>query len=152
MKRKFNRHWLDQYTPWLVYSSRLKGAFGMHCVLFPPVTVKGVLGSFMVRPYIKFKDIHEDCRKHVGSHYHKTSTAAAKEFLENVPVDVQLQSGHQKMIAENKQILSSIISCIIFCGTHDLPLRGKEGDAGIFFDLLNLRIDSGDEKLKSHLD
>lgn len=126
----------------------------MYCVLFPPsiATVKGVLGSFMVRPYMKFKDIHEDCRKHVSSHYHKTSTAAAKSFLENVPVDVQLQSGHQKMIEENKQILSSIISCIIFCGTHDLPLRGKEGDEGVFFDLLNLRIDCGDEKLKSHLD
>lgn len=106
----------------------------------------------MVRSQIKFKDLHEDCKKHAGSHYHKTSTAAAKAFLENVPVDVQLQSSHQKVTEENKQILSSIISCVIFCGTHDLPLRGKEGDEGVFFDLLNLRTDSGDEKLKSHLD
>jgi hypothetical protein len=92
LKRKFNHRWLDQYTPWLVYSSRLKGALCMYCVLFPPsiATVKGVLGSFMVRSYVKFKDIHDDCRKHVSSHYHKTSTAAAKAFLENVPVDVQL--------------------------------------------------------------
>nr|XP_034953360.1 uncharacterized protein LOC118075466 [Zootoca vivipara] len=103
LKRKFNRPWLDQYTPWLVYSSLLKGALCIHCLLFPPAigTVKGVLGSFIVRPYRKFKDIHEDCRKH-GSHYHKTSTAAAKVFLENVPVDVQLQSDHQKTIKENK--------------------------------------------------
>lgn len=154
LKRKFNHRWLDQYTPWLVYSSRLKGALCLYCILFPPriATVKGVLGSFMVRPYMKFKDIHEDCRKHVGSHYHKSSTAAAKAFLENAPVDVQLQIGHHKTIEENKQILSAIISCIIFCGIHDLPLRGKEGNEGVFFDLLNLRIDSGDEKLKSHLD
>ncbi|RVE40662.1 hypothetical protein evm_014688 [Chilo suppressalis] len=26
-------------------------------------TVRGILGSFMVRPYIKFKNMHEDCRK-----------------------------------------------------------------------------------------
>ncbi|XP_060133298.1 52 kDa repressor of the inhibitor of the protein kinase-like [Zootoca vivipara] len=154
LKRKFNRHWLDQYTPWLVYSSLLKGALCNYCVLFPPAigTIKGILGSFIVRPYTRFKNIHEDCKKHASSHHHKMSTAAAKAFLENVPVDVQLQSGHQKRIEENKQILSSIISCIIFCGTHDLPLRGKEGDEGVFFDLLNLRIDCGDEKLKSHLE
>ncbi|KAI4461445.1 52 kda repressor of the inhibitor of the protein kinase-like protein-related [Holotrichia oblita] len=91
-------------------------------------------------------------RKHVGSHYHKTSTAASKAFLENAPVDVQLQIGHHNTIEENKQILSAIISCIIFCGIHDLPLRGKEGSEGVFFDLLNLRIDSGDEALKSHSD
>nr|XP_034992903.1 52 kDa repressor of the inhibitor of the protein kinase-like [Zootoca vivipara] len=66
-----------------------------------------------------------------------------------VHVDVQLQSGHQRMI-EEKQILLSIISCIIFRGTHDLPLRGKEGDEGVFFGLL--RIGCGDEKLKSYLD
>lgn len=125
LKRKFNHRWLDQYTPWLVYSSRLKGALCLYCVLFPP-RIAAVLGSFMVRPYMKFKDVHEDYRKHVGSHYHKSSTAAAKSFLENAPVDVQLQIEHHKTIEENKQILSAIISCIIFCGIHDLSLRGKE--------------------------
>lgn len=153
-RRKFNHAWLDQYSPWLVYSKRLKGALCKHCVLFPPATgtVKGVLGSFIIRPFTKFKDVHEDCRNHVATNFHKTATAAAKAFLEDVPVDVQVQSFQQNIIKENKQILSSIISCVVFCGTHDMPLRGKEADEGVFFDLLNLRIDSGDKKLKDHLE
>nr|CAI5857316.1 unnamed protein product [Callosobruchus analis] len=96
--------------------------------------------------------MHEDCRKHATTNLHQTATNAAKNFLENVPVDIQLQSGHQKAIDENRQILSSIISCIVFCGTHDMPLRGKQADEGVLLDLLKLRIDSGDNKLKSHFE
>nr|CAI5849042.1 unnamed protein product [Callosobruchus analis] len=96
--------------------------------------------------------MHEDCRKHATTNLHQTATNAAKNFLENVPVDIQLQSGHQKAIDENRQILSSIISCIVFCGTHDMPLRGKQADEGALLDLLKLRIDSGDNKLKSHFE
>ncbi|CAH1107004.1 unnamed protein product [Psylliodes chrysocephalus] len=96
--------------------------------------------------------MHEDCRKYVTINFHKTSAAAAKAFLENLPVEVQLQSFHQKTIEENKQILASIISCIVFCGTHDLAVRGKEADKEVFFDLMNLRIESGDIKLKSYLE
>nr|CAI5868539.1 unnamed protein product [Callosobruchus analis] len=40
----------------------------------------------------------------------------------------------------------------IFCGTHDMPLRGKQADEGVLLDLLKLRIDSGDNKLKSHFE
>lgn len=130
LQRKFNHSWLDQYKPWLVYSKRLKGALCKHCILFPPSTgtIRGVLGSFMIRPFTKFMNMHEDCAKHVTTNFHKTSSAAAKAFLETLPVDLQLQSFHQKTIEENKQILASIISCIVFCGTHDLTVRGKEAD------------------------
>nr|CAI5843792.1 unnamed protein product [Callosobruchus analis] len=41
---------------------------------------------------------------------------------------------------------------VIFCGTHDMPLRGKQADEGVLLDLLKLRIDSGDNKLKSHFE
>nr|CAI5854825.1 unnamed protein product [Callosobruchus analis] len=41
---------------------------------------------------------------------------------------------------------------LIFCGTHDMPLRGKQADEGVLLDLLKLRIDSGDNKLKSHFE
>ncbi|XP_049786191.1 uncharacterized protein LOC126188634 [Schistocerca cancellata] len=33
-----------------------------------------------------------------------------------------------------------------------MPLRGKQTDEGVLLDLLNLRIDSGDDKLRSHLE
>nr|CAI5865604.1 unnamed protein product [Callosobruchus analis] len=41
---------------------------------------------------------------------------------------------------------------LVFCGTHDMPLRGKQADEGVLLDLLKLRIDSGDNKLKSHFE
>nr|CAI5837411.1 unnamed protein product [Callosobruchus analis] len=33
-----------------------------------------------------------------------------------------------------------------------MPLRGKQADEGVLLDLLKLRIDSGDNKLKSHFE
>lgn len=40
----------------------------------------------------------------------------------------------------------------MFCGTHDLPLRGKTSDEGNFRDLLKFRIQAGDTILKQHLE
>ena len=62
-----------------------------------------------------------------------------------------MQTGHAKIIEENKNA-RPIINTIVFCGTHDLQLRGKENDGGVFQDLLKLKIDSGDEILKKHLE
>nr|CAI5840178.1 unnamed protein product [Callosobruchus analis] len=48
-------------------------------------------------------------------------------------------------------VIKSLVAGI-FCGTHDMPLRGKQADEGVLLDLLKLRIDSGDNKLKSHFE
>lgn len=45
-----------------------------------------------------------------------------------------------------------IISSIIFCGTHDIALRGKEASGGNFNDLLQFRIESGGQILKEHFE
>ena len=79
--------------------------------------------------------MHEYCKNHVESRWHLAATKAAKSFMDEVPVDVQLVSAHQKLIAENRKMMASIISTIIFCGVHDLPLRGKEQHEGILEDL-----------------
>lgn len=129
-KRSFRHKWLKQYEPWLTYSKKLKGALCMFCVLFPPTNVKGVLGSFIVNPFQRYKDLHESCRVHVGIKWHQISTKSAKSFTDSVPVDAMMVSGHQYLINENKKILTSIISIILFCGTHDLPLRGKQQNSG----------------------
>lgn len=152
LQRKFNHSWLQTYSPWLVYSKHLKGALCLYCVLFPPKTVVGVLGSFVIRPFCRFKYIHEYCVKHVSSQYHKSAVTDAKHLSEKMPVDIMMNTAHQKEIETNKKILASIISSVIFCGTHDLPLRGKQNHEGILEDLLNLKIESGDQDLKQHLE
>lgn len=154
LKRKFNYSWLETYSPWLVYSRCQKGAFCKYCTLFPPNpnSFRGILGSFTIRPFCKFKDIHEQCKKHIETHFHKEALKAAKSFLEGVPVDLQLNKYSQGIIEENRKIIKSIISCITFCGSHDLALRGKHYGEGILEDLYRLRIDAGDLILKKHIE
>lgn len=60
---------------------------------------------------------------------------AAIEFTTAELVDLQMVTGHQKLIEENKKIIRSIISNIIFCGTTDSPLRGKDVDSGKIFQI-----------------
>lgn len=134
--RKFIHNWLKIYEPWLSYSKELKGALCLFCVLFPPSVVQGVLGAFIVTPFTKYKDMHDSCKNHMKSQWHKRSTESAKRFMDDVPVDVQAISGHQLLIEQNRKILSSIISTILFCGTHDLPLRGKQSHAGKLYIIL----------------
>ncbi|XP_017476117.1 PREDICTED: zinc finger MYM-type protein 1-like [Rhagoletis zephyria] len=151
-KRNFLHNWLQVYKPWLVYSKKEKGALCLHCVLFHKTTVQGFLGAFVVKSFTKYKDMHELSRNHARSKWHQTSMKAAIEFTTAKPVDLQMVTGHQKLIEENKKIIRSIISNIIFCGTTDSPLRGKDEDSGIFMDLIRLRIEAGDESLKKHFE
>lgn len=74
--------------------------------------------------------MHEHCKNHIASGWHKNAALSAKDFIEAVPVNTMLISGHQKLIEENRAILLNIISLITFCGCHDLPLRGKELHGG----------------------
>lgn len=69
-----------------------------------------------------------------------------------MPVDLQLNKYSQGIIEENRKIITSIISCITFCGSHDLALRGKHYGEGILEDLYKLRIDAGDLVLKKHFE
>ncbi|CAB3247519.1 unnamed protein product [Arctia plantaginis] len=84
LKRKFKYSWLETYSPWLAYSRHQKGAFCKYCTLLTPNpnSFRGVLGSFIIRPFCKFKDIHEHCKKHMETHFHKMALEAANHFLE----------------------------------------------------------------------
>lgn len=57
-ERKFKHAWIQTYSPWLVYSKALKGGLCKFCVLFPPPigSVKGILGSFMIKPFTRYKN------------------------------------------------------------------------------------------------
>lgn len=87
--------------------------------------------------------------RHLNATKHRAT--AAKCFVQNMPVDVQLISAHQKEI-DAKKVLASIISTVIFCGTHDLPLRGEGQHEGVFEDLIKLKIGSGDQIMKEHIE
>ena len=53
---------------------------------------------------------------------------------------------HKELVERNRNALNRIISCIKFCGFHELPLRGHnevKGSAnrGVFFDLVTYTAD-----------
>lgn len=129
-RRRFKHSWLKEYDPWLTYSKKLQGGLCLYCVLFPPNVVQGALGALIATPLNRYNDVNNDCRSHATSQWHRAATMSANSFLHDVPVDVQMVSGYNKLIEGNKQILSNIISTIIFCGTHDMALRGTTKDSG----------------------
>ena len=156
-KRVFKKSWLNQYSPWMVYSSLLKGVMCLFCVLFPQPVRRGVQGAFITRALTKYKDFHEDVKYHLSSDWHKGSTVAATNFLavlKNPTEDVvcRMDTAIRKTVESNRQKLKSIVSSIIYCATHDLPLRGKTSDSGNLHDLFYFRIESGDNILKEHFE
>lgn len=132
-QRRFSHNWLNTYAPWLTYSKKLKGALCIYCVLFPQPVVQGVLGAFAVKAFTKYKDMHTSCRNHASSQWHRISAQSAKDFIESVPVDMMMMSGYEKQIELNRTIVSSIIKTVIFCGAHDMALRGKGNHEGGIF-------------------
>jgi len=94
--------------------------------------------------------MHEQCRCHAASHWHKEAVEDATNFLKSKPVDVLLITGHQKLVEENRKVIASIITVITFCGAHVLALRGKDQHEGVFQDLINFRIEAEDEHLAVH--
>lgn len=155
-KRPFIHKWLDQYD-WLVYSKVLKGALCKYCVIFPPAVTHGsTLGAFITRPFIKYRDFHTQAKNHSSSAWHKDSTIRAKNFIDvlsNKKLDIwsQIDEGKKINVTENRNKILPIIKTIVFCGTHDMPLRESCKNSGNFIDLLNFRIDAGDKTLESHI-
>lgn len=153
-KRIFRHEWIQNYD-WLAYSSKLKGGLCINCVVFRPTLRRGLFGSFIVKPFQNYKDFHESAKKHMSSEWHRSSTIKVVNFRKimegrSACVTEQLSSYEREMVKSNRDKLVPILSTIIFCGTHDLPFRGKT--TGNFDDLLNFRVESGDSVLKSHLE
>ncbi|XP_008182067.1 zinc finger MYM-type protein 1-like [Acyrthosiphon pisum] len=57
-----------------------------------------------------------------------------------------------KEVEDNRKKLRPIIKSILFCGQHDIALRGNTANKGNFVDLLKFRIDSGDNILSNNFD
>lgn len=62
-----------------------------------------------------------------------------------------MSSAQQQTIESNRAKLIPIIKTIVFCGIHNMPLRGKTDETAIFNSLLKFRVDAGDTILNDHL-
>lgn len=155
-KRAFRHEWLTTY-PWLAYSAIVKGPLCRICVLFRPPVQRGLQGQFIVSPCLKYQKFHEAALAHATSKWHCDALSSSNTFEKimdrrELSVHESLNTVYHKEVEENRLKLRSIVSTILFCGRHDLPLRGKIDEGSVFKDLLHFRVDSGDEILKNHLE
>lgn len=154
-KRPFIYDWFDLYE-WIAYSKDQKGVFCKTCVLFRPHVSRGLQGRFISRPFTNFKKFHEDAKNHMKSDWHKDSSEKSGNFLlimknEREDIESQINNQVKTVVEKNRTMLKSIVSTVVFCATHDLPLRGKKDESAVFNDLLHFRQESGDKVLEEHL-
>jgi len=155
--RSFRREWLHTFAPWLAYSQVVNGALCKFCVLFKPNVNRGLQGAFILKGFTNFKKFTESARDHVQSGWHKNAVSDGTNLMalkrnEKKSIVNAISQSRLNLIEENRKKLGSIIRTIVFCGTHDLPLRGKESNEGVFKDLLKFRVEAGDLVLKDHIE
>lgn len=169
--RSFQHKWLDEFSPWLVYSPKYNGAFCKFCVIFHVSSAHNSKFGFLVtEPLIKWKKALEYFRRHEKTSYHQNCLQSAEELIkiyknEKLDVVTQLNTALAEKIQENREKLTSILKILIFCGRQNLSLRGHEEkkqseilindsniNEGNFRALLNFRIDAGDIILKKHFE
>ena len=93
------------------------------------------------------------CKAHYGTKALMKMQAILFALLEAkaVSIDEQLDSSFRRQIQENRNKLGPIISTILFCCMHVLALRGTESNSGNLYELLEFRVESGDEVLGNRL-
>lgn len=157
--------WFNEYT-WLAYSSSTKGLGCLACILFPTQFKHGIADNLISKPYDNWKDAAQELAAHSTVYYHLQSEAKLQAFIETyitksqVRVDTLLDKEDKSLIKRNRQVLSSIVKGLIFCGRYGLSLRGHRDnnlkehltDKGVFAGLLSLMIESGDSTLSEHFD
>ena len=166
-RRAFQPKWLQLY-PWARYSLSHQGVFCVACVLFgqdEATRARQVLRTLVTEPLKRFKKGLEYLCDHGSKTYHKENAARLNGFLETrrnpgAAVGNQLDIQRQEEVQKNRMYLRPIIKSVIFCGKHNLPLRGHRDDGqvnetdddGVFRALLRFRIDSGDAVLAEGLE
>ena len=163
MNRQCKREWLEKF-PEIAYSKKNDGLYCLACVLFPTPGQSQRGNAFIDRPYQNWKDAIEDLTRHCHLHYHLKSNAKLNAFLQTYQdpvsrIDQRLSTKTSEQVEKNRRFLMSVMRCIEYCGRQGISLRGHRDDEGStnsnqgnFRALLDLRVSSGDEDLKSHLE
>ena len=129
------------------------------CVVFPQPVHRGFSGAFISAPLHKvtYNDFHNCAQKHASSAWHRQAQEDAAKFLNTVlhperRVDSLLNNAYNATVSSNRAKLESILSNTIFCGTHDIALRGKGSKSGNLNGLLDFRNEAGGAILKEHME
>lgn len=157
--RFFSTDWYRTYE-WLTVHEENKTFFCFYCLLFTEDSKKEKAWSRL--GFTDLKKISEKLKLHSQSSHHINCSIAYKLFG-TVDIGAALSTSHRLSIERhnqevdnNRHVLGKIIEAILFCGVHELPLRGHDesedsSNRGVFLDLLNLLSDL-DVQLHKHLE
>ncbi|XP_047109580.1 52 kDa repressor of the inhibitor of the protein kinase-like [Schistocerca piceifrons] len=114
-------------------------------------------GTFISRAFTNFKKFHECAKMHMNFEWHKDAIEKSNNFISVVTnktksVEELTNENLLKLVQTNRAKLKSIVSCVLFCALHDLPLRGETNSNAAFDDLLQFRLESGDKTLWKRFD
>jgi len=92
-------------------------------------------GGFINAPFTKYKDFYDGAKNHMASAWHRNAQVDASNFLEirnsiHKNIVWQIDNSLKNIVDDIRKKLLPIISSIIFCGTHDISLRGKNSSTG----------------------
>ncbi|XP_077293770.1 zinc finger MYM-type protein 1-like [Arctopsyche grandis] len=139
-ERKFNSKIYNQYD-WLTGCAEKNALFCFPCLLF------GNDSSWTKTGVTDLKHLSVKIRKHEKSTEHLKNVCNLG-ILGTVDIQTQLSEAYRQEINEhneevkmNREILSKLIDCIVFCGKFELPLRGHDetddaANPGVFRGLL----------------
>ena len=158
-RRRFLKTWLDdvRFCNWLVYTQiSVGGGLCKICVLMQARLKHGTLenAAFVKRPCTDFQKFIEKAVAHQNTNHHNQAVSEAKSFVESMEtggnVCTSLSTAYCKQKKENREIINSIVKTVVLCATNNIPLRGHYVEKSNFMQLLQFRIDAGDETLEKH--
>ena len=155
------RDWFKMF-PFVSYSMSAEGLFCLPCVLFPDSAHRRPK-KLITDAYQNWKDAVEDMKQHATCDYHMNSAAKMNAFMKTYEdpssrIDVSVTDSSCKRVQQNRDILTSVVKCLQFCGRQGIALRGHRDDdtscslnKGNFKELLQFRVDAGDKILEEHM-
>ncbi|KAL4101250.1 hypothetical protein QTP88_021270 [Uroleucon formosanum] len=127
--RCFQNSWYSKY-PWLEYSITLNAVFCYYCRHFPPhLTVSQShteKDALINRGYSDWKNISNLTKKHENTSSHKNAVIKYNSWLSTKKtgsVSSQINQQVKDQIINNRETLTSIIRCILYCSRQDIGIR-----------------------------
>jgi hypothetical protein len=105
--RRFANKWLQDHSPWLIYSKMLDGGFCLPCVLFTKSQGNVEVGALVTKPLHTFNKATELFRKHSTLNYHSNAMANMHQFMSRMehsqPTVIELaNTNYARVVQENR--------------------------------------------------
>lgn len=146
-QRAFNVLWYSKYE-WLEYSKMRDSIFCFYCRHFTSDNSGYRDEVLIVNGYSDCKHIGNMLEKHNSSNIHKLSLEKYKSWIsakKTGSVATKLNTQLKEDILKNREIMRSLIRCVLYCGRQDIGLRGHR-ETNNYID------DNNDDNLKTHID